>query len=390
MSKRSFNLVQLPDDEEILVISDNEEIPDDQGKADESVEILSESIVSDQPKLDLIQLDPPIVPPAKKIHHFFMSPKQRKEQKLIEKRIKLAQDMERSNQLTRAFNKGKDINPFFNQKNYRATSIKKTTKEELVPAPYPTSEQFHVGWTNKKNVIEPLPIKTKPIWIPDLDLDCFPLPRHSDSPSRTSIEIFSHQQAAEEIRVLYNQIQESYIDDEMPHSLLTRLYEDFNQGLSSGSGLWTELYRPAYNEFIGPNQASAQLLLEWLLEWTFRPPRSKRRDDESDEEDMHHLFACIMGPCQSGKTTMAWAVAIAAGYHVLEVSSSTKRSGKELHQIISEAMSSQRIKENTKTLILLDDVDVLLNDDKGFWTTLSQLIPHAKCPMILTYTSSFY
>ena len=39
-----------------------------------------------------------------------------------------------------------------------------------------------------------------------------------------------------------------------------------------------------------------------------------------------------------------------------------------------------------KTLILLEDVDILSEDDKGFWACLLSIIQTTKCPIILTCT----
>lgn len=69
---------------------------------------------------------------------------------------------------------------------------------------------------------------------------------------------------------------------------------------------------------------------------------------------------------------------------------------KELQAIIGEACTTQRISNPdgninnvpSKTLVLLDDVDILLIDDKGFWQALSQILVTSKCPIIMTFTST--
>lgn len=62
--------------------------------------------------------------------------------------------------------------------------------------------------------------------------------------------------------------------------------------------------------------------------------------------------------------------------------------------VIGEACAAKRYsniadmnQSLSKTLVLLDDVDVLMTEDKGFWNSLSTIIGSSKCPIILTYTS---
>ena len=43
--------------------------------------------------------------------------------------------------------------------------------------------------------------------------------------------------------------------------------------------------------------------------------------------------------------------------------------------------------EMGKTCILLEDVDVLAEEDKGFWSMIQSVISTAKCPIIMTCTS---
>jgi hypothetical protein len=87
-----------------------------------------------------------------------------------------------------------------------------------------------------------------------------------------------------------------------------------------------------------------------------------------------------------------------SGYNVLEISTSQRRSGKEILAVIGEACTTQRLLKSetyskqsfSKTLVLLDDVDVLMAEDKGFWTALSNILPTSKCPIILTFTGTIY
>ena len=37
-----------------------------------------------------------------------------------------------------------------------------------------------------------------------------------------------------------------------------------------------------------------------------------------------------------------------------------------------------------KTCILLEDIDFLAEEDRGFWTSLHHVISNTKCPIIMT------
>lgn len=81
-------------------------------------------------------------------------------------------------------------------------------------------------------------------------------------------------------------------------------------------------------------------------------------------------------------------VANECGYTVLELSASHKRGSKELNSLLGEEVRSifSRVKAS-RTLVLLDDVDVLHSDDRGFWNALSNMVSSAKCPIVLTFES---
>lgn len=150
----------------------------------------------------------------------------------------------------------------------------------------------------------------------------------------------------------------------------------------------------------------------------------------------------LSGPHGCGKTTAAYAVAHELGFDVFEINSSNKRSGKDLlekvgdmalnHQVRRGSNASDNYAENSnqcktkseqqstlqtffsagleikttsklqdrdksaiskpqirskqqkQSLILLEEVDVLFEDDKQFWETVIDLASQSKRPMILT------
>lgn len=123
-------------------------------------------------------------------------------------------------------------------------------------------------------------------------------------------------------------------------------------------------------------------------------------------------FAVLTGPTASGKTAAVYAVAAELGYSVLEVSAATIRSsGRGLLDRLAEATQSQRLARGpdggavpatpagvggdvvdgpawataARSLVLLDDAETLLADERLFWLVLDGLVRGgARRPVIFT------
>src|SRR5690606_12615483 len=118
------------------------------------------------------------------------------------------------------------------------------------------------------------------------------------------------------------------------------------------------------------------------------------------------------GPSGCGKTAAIYAVAKELGYTVFEVNAGNRRSGKDIldqvgqmsknhlvHQTkelvkeknpfaISKQSKAQGDKETKpcaqqqQSLILFEEVDLLFEEDKQFWSTVQQLAMDSKRPVI--------
>ncbi|OIT27058.1 PREDICTED: uncharacterized protein LOC109214488 [Nicotiana attenuata] len=160
--------------------------------------------------------------------------------------------------------------------------------------------------------------------------------------------------------------------------------------------------------------------------------------DSTNEEQLKNVLL-VSGPVGSGKSAAIYACAKEQGFQVIEVNSSDWRNGALVKQKFGEAVEShwlQRIQKDpayvedklvsgggvieviplsdeenaptacgvqrkqvwreeitpnhqgeTKTLILFEDVDTALCEDRGFVSTIQQLAETAKRPMILTSNS---
>eukprot|EP00117_Sycon_ciliatum_P011601 scpid46863/ scgid2229/ ATPase family AAA domain-containing protein 5; Chromosome fragility-associated gene 1 protein len=178
--------------------------------------------------------------------------------------------------------------------------------------------------------------------------------------------------------------------------------------------------------------------------------RQRKRCHSEDEEDwldededaQQQLCSTVLltGPHGCGKTAAVFACAQELGYEVLEVNSSSLRSGKQVLSLLQEATQSHQVSQksvdaaapaiNTKaaaamrsffkpatstptsnaqqsnkspnpspsqpspstmgsgfagpSLILFEEADVLFEEDKGFWTALLSVAETSKRPIIIT------
>ncbi|CAI4218988.1 unnamed protein product [Parascedosporium putredinis] len=120
----------------------------------------------------------------------------------------------------------------------------------------------------------------------------------------------------------------------------------------------------------------------------------------------------ISGPHGCGKTAAVYAIAKELDYEVFEINASSRRSGKDvieklwistlrrpgdpaatsttkpnLEEPKGEAATpkaGQPSKSQKQSLILLEEVDVLYEEDKQFWVTIMTLIAQSKRPFVMT------
>ena len=126
--------------------------------------------------------------------------------------------------------------------------------------------------------------------------------------------------------------------------------------------------------------------------------------EDADEEEKQAAklttsdLLALAGPVGSGKTQVVYSLAARLGYRVLEVGPGEVRSGARIMSRFGEATVSrsmfdgkeerdaQKAKdaEMLKTILLFEDVDVLFEEDRGFWNALSSLVSQSKQPIVLT------
>ncbi|XP_043527422.1 ATPase family AAA domain-containing protein 5 [Frieseomelitta varia] len=176
---------------------------------------------------------------------------------------------------------------------------------------------------------------------------------------------------------------------------------------------WIYKYRPKSSQEIVGNEEAVAKLKEWLTGWK---KTECTNDNVSSGDEFYSSDSCqtkisennqvavLLGPYGCGKTASVYAVANEFGYTVLELNASSRRTGKKLLKELEEATKSHRIKKDEKTstfcdlisdeivpkkipqnsLILLEDVDIVFEEDEGFISATYQLALNSKRPIVMT------
>ncbi|XP_059053943.1 enhanced level of genomic instability 1 isoform X2 [Achroia grisella] len=225
---------------------------------------------------------------------------------------------------------------------------------------------------------------------------------------------------------------------------------------------WTNKYRATSAKQVVGNSEAVKELKKWIVTWTESQIKSKKILVNSDSSDFYqsdtdskdslkasNQLLIITGPVGSGKTTSVYAVAAELAIKVIEVNTSSKRTGKIMLQDLQEATQSHKVnrgkcnlensqkmqdvlsceKNNKKkgkkkqilqsttkdsesdprtdslsqseshvgsqeitrtgsSLILIDDADIVFEQDDGFCSAIMQLIQSSKRPVILIASST--
>lgn len=183
--------------------------------------------------------------------------------------------------------------------------------------------------------------------------------------------------------------------------------------ISTKSAPFVEIYKPKmFSDYVFGIK-HVKVLQEWLQEWNEKHD-IELSDSDSDFGGSRHSMATkvsnnyivLCGQQSTGKSSSVYALANDLNYKVIEINAGSKRTGKKLLQDLQEATQSHRInkkklfssneeqkscsqdKNAEKTLILIEDADIVFEDiDDGFVSSLQQLINISKRPVIMMSNS---
>jgi hypothetical protein len=144
------------------------------------------------------------------------------------------------------------------------------------------------------------------------------------------------------------------------------------------------------------------------------PRKPKRRKKEKFVS--YSNVVILAGPHGVGKSAAVHAVAEELGYQVFEISPGSQRSGKDVMDAVGEVGQSELVTKHKhlniassispfddeshaineikakgwKGLICLDEVDILYEEDKGFWTCVTGIVEKSRRPVIMTCNGCSY
>ncbi|KAF7992038.1 hypothetical protein HCN44_001363 [Aphidius gifuensis] len=251
----------------------------------------------------------------------------------------------------------------------------------------------------------------------------------SSSSSKNDIEEILNdiESRCENARTIWQYINEK--NNSQTTTVKKRKSQDNNKSKNTSS-MWTHKYRPSNASQIIGNEEAGLKLKNWLNQWK-NPVRVNRKNDDDDDDDYSsgddfyssdnslsnnkcngfnntNQVAILLGPHGCGKTASVYAVAEELGYKILEVNASSKRQGKKILKDFEEATQSHRIKKNDfntlsqsllsnkdekipqNSLILVEDVDLIFDEDEGFLSAINQLTLNTKRPIVMTCTDTCF
>ncbi|KYQ93631.1 hypothetical protein DLAC_05013 [Tieghemostelium lacteum] len=169
-------------------------------------------------------------------------------------------------------------------------------------------------------------------------------------------------------------------------------YNKKNSG-NSNSSLICKYYSPENNVFVD-NQEIIEYFDKWLGKWKTKQDNRKLKDSQKKKKKMSKKVKSssslvnsllIIGDIGAGKTSLVYSKTEEYGFTVLESNSSYKRSGKCVQEMYGEATQSRNLSTQDKdTLVLFDEIDIIYEEDKGFFSALTQLISNSKIPLVMT------
>ncbi|RDW26151.1 hypothetical protein B0I73DRAFT_168081 [Yarrowia lipolytica] len=165
--------------------------------------------------------------------------------------------------------------------------------------------------------------------------------------------------------------------------------------------MWVDKYRPrSRHELVGSSKHVSNIV-SWLKIRLSRrsclvksphatPSSGFIVDDDAvmiydNITETDPLLLVLSGPTSSGKKASLIAACAELDLFVFKLNATTRRTQKELMSALQGLGGSQLVNHKQKScIILIEDVDVLYEDEKGFWSVLEKVLEKSKVPVVVT------
>ena len=154
---------------------------------------------------------------------------------------------------------------------------------------------------------------------------------------------------------------------------------------SSGSQIsdWTSCNTKDWNS-ARMEPRKQHMLSKWLSKW--------KDEDTAVRRNKVAPILLVAGPVGCGKTSLVYTSALELNMQVLEVSPadfSWQSNGKrQISDAIREALQSRQVRqESMSQIVLIDDVDVLIKEDRSVLHSIASITDDSKRPLVLTCTN---
>ena len=110
----------------------------------------------------------------------------------------------------------------------------------------------------------------------------------------------------------------------------------------------------------------------------------KRLSSKANKLQRNEKFFIVEGPAGSGKTHLVRQLVTDLKLKLLELNGSVNRSRANVVRVLGEATQTFSIEKGEKsgTVVFIDDVDVPLEPDAGFYKAIELILMNNKCPVV--------
>ncbi|CAK9437618.1 uncharacterized protein LODBEIA_P19960 [Lodderomyces beijingensis] len=165
-------------------------------------------------------------------------------------------------------------------------------------------------------------------------------------------------------------------------------------------GMWVDMFQPRSMDELLLHKRAIQQLRHWFADIFMRVANSsvprkqksnKKRDnfvvfDDDDLESVEHVSPVLVLQGKSGygkSTAIHTAMRERQGY-VHEIHCGDQRGRKDVFNSLKQFCTSHDVTKYEEGLVLFDDVDIIFDEDQGFWKMVEDICSITKRPIVLT------